>query len=466
MGRCYFYDPSYTTQPLLAVPFSIDDSVGPLIISAVLIERVEPGNDTVLLTFSEPLKDTSLLGNSLILFKNSQKIALNILNFSSRGDTTVFVIEDLKENAPGIYDSIALNSEGPVRDIYGNRAHPDNRPVPFIFHKISGKLTHAYYLDSEADGIVEMAILKFNKSIILSEIKASFSWISTVAATDFNRFSYGQDSTEVKVNLAGAFPQQLIKTSGVMFVNVESIGEQEGQTISVNDSAAPILTSAELHPGIPAIGTKPPDTLICGFSEAIQEINCENPFLFSSVNSGQRTEYQMSLSILSNSRDQWVFTINEIKGVDYPQNGDSVWIDVSCGISDTVPNKQEDQRNHRVLLKVNTAPVVYDIKIGPNPIYPLYSGSAAVIKIEPSLKLKQFVKFNADISIFDPVGNIVFKDYQESQNFPAATIYFRWNGRNRNGRIVGKGVYLAIVKVYDLSKNSAETKYFNIGVAR
>lgn len=466
LGKCYFYDSTFTSKPLLTVPFSIADSVGPLIKSAVLVERIESGNDTVLLTFSESIKNTALTGKSLILFKNGKKITLNILNAIQRGDTTVFAIEDQKENAPVINDSIALNSAGPVSDLYGNTAHPDNRPVPLIIRKIPGKVIHAYYLDFNADGIVDKATLKFNKKVALSEFTASFSWKNTniTPNLDSARFSYKKDSTEVNVNLAGAFPQQSILTSGEMLVSIESFVKQGKQVAAVVDSTPPVLISAELSPGIPKNEIKSSDTLICNFSEPISGINCAKPFLFSRIVQGQNSKYQMSLTTISNSKSRWVFKIDDIKGVEFPENSDSVWINDTCGISDTLSNKQVNRENHRVLLKVNTIPIDYDIRIGPNPIHPSDPGSEALIQIEPSFKLKQFVKFYVDVSIFDAVGNIVYKDHMESQNSPTMTVSFKWNGRNKKGRIVGTGTYLTVIKIQDILRNELKVKSVKIGV--
>ncbi len=469
MGKCYFNDSTYKTNPLLTVPFSIDDSVGPLIKSAILIEKIGSGNDTVLLTFSEPLKNDTFTGESLILFKNGKKITLTMLKTIPRGDTTVFVIEDEKENVPEMHDSIALNSDGPVCDIYGNKAHPENRPVPFTLRKTPGKVISAYYLDPDADGIVDKAILRFNKKVPLSEVKTTFSWVNTIKTStlDSTRFSYGKNSTEITVNLSGAFSQKSILTSGAMYVYVESVVNKESQSALVNDSASPVLTSAEILPGM-RNGVKTADTLVCSFSEEIRDIKCTSPFLFSRADQEQNTEYHMSLTAARNSKEKWYFVIDDIKGVEFPESNDSVWINDTCGISDTLSNKQTLHDNHRVALKVNPLPVTYSVKVGPNPIHLQGDDNnrEAVMKIEPSFKLKQFVKFSIDISIFDPVGNLVFKDHIESQNSPTMTVLVKWNGRNRKGRMVGAGTYIAIVEVNDLLRNMVKTERVKIGVKR
>lgn len=469
LGKCYFYDSTFKTNPIATVLFSVDDSVGPLIKSAILIEKIGAGNDTVFLTFSEPLKNSEFTGESLVLFKNGKKINLTVFNTILRGDTTVFVIEDEKENAPQMLDSIALNSSGPVCDMYGNKAHPENRLVPFTLRKTPGKVISAYYLDPDADGIVDKATLNFNKRVAISEFKVSFTWANSVKTTvlDSARFSYGKDSTEISVNLTGAFSQKLILTSGAMYVYIENIGSNGGQSALVNDSASPVLTSAEILPGM-RNGIKTTDTLVCSFSEEIRDIKCINPLLFSRTDQGQNTEYQMSLTVVRSSKDKWYFVIDDIKGVEYPESSDSVWINDICGISDTLSNRQTVHDNHRVALKVNPLPVNYSVKVGPNPIHLQGDDDnrEAVIKIEPSFKLRQYVKFSIDVSIFDPVGNLVFKDHIESKDSPTMTVLVKWNGRNRKGRMVGTGTYITIVKVNDLLRNMVKTERVKIGVKR
>jgi fibro-slime domain-containing protein len=683
LGTCYFYDSTYKSRPLLTVPFSLADSAGPLIKSAVLKERIEPGNDTILCTFTEKLADTALIGKSLVLYKNGNKIIMNTLNTFPLGDTIVFVIEDLKENSPGKLDSVAINPSGPVRDAYKNPAHASNRPVPFILQRTPPKLIGAYYLDSDADGIIDAAIVRFNKPVYKGELKTSFAWANTIktSALDSTRFSYGKDSSEIIVKLSGAFPKDSIMTSGKMTTNVVFSGNNNGQTIPVADSAAPVLTSAVIILGDPVDGTETKDTLVCTFSEIVDKIDCTVPFLFSNVSSGRSTKYQMSLISTNHSGNKWtfvvnsyngighpangdsawindtcglsdslsnrqinpnnhrvllnlrrtppklvnayyldsdadgiidkaivrfnktvykgelkttfawastiktrdldstsfnygkdsseiminlsgafsqklsimtsgelyvnvvstenssgqtmpvadsaapvltsaeiipgklvdgiqmkdtlictyseaidniscqtpflfsnvssgryikyqmsltsidhsIFVINSIDGIGYPAKGDSVWINDTCGLSDLLSNKQFNSNNHRVLLKVNTIPVSYNIRLGPNPVN-LSEEKEVLIEIAPYPKLRQ-LKFTVDLSIYDQVGNVVFKKQLNSNDSPSMTVTFRWPGRNRNGRIVGSGTYLAIIKINDQGIPQKPVKK-SIGVIR
>jgi fibro-slime domain-containing protein len=468
LGKCFFHDSTFPANPVLIVPFSAADSVGPLIKSAVLIERIEPGNDTILLTFSEFLKDTSLAGNSFTLFRNGNKIPLPVVKSFHRGDSIVVICENQNDSSPKMTDSIAINPSGPVSDEFGNRAHPDNRPVPFITRKTPGKLVQAYYSDVNADGFVDRATLRFNKQVVASEIKITFDWVNGLKTStlDYSRFKSGKDSSELIVDLAGAFSQKIIITSGEMAAKVDITGRPERQTFLVEDSVAPVLTSIKLIPGAQSETEKAPDKLNCTFSEEIPAISCNNPFLFSTSDNKQKTTYELTLTNSNKTTGTWNFTVDAIKGVEFPQEGDSVWINSGCGISDILTNKQTNQNNHRVLLAFDTIPFKYNFKVGPNPIHISDSKSVIVFKIDPLLKLRQYVNYRVDMVIFDNLGNTVYSQSMESQKSPTVAVSLSWNGRNKNGRIVGCGTYLAVIKILNHRGNSEKVETAKIGVTR
>lgn len=467
LGRCYLNDSTQGAALLVTIPFSIADSIGPLIKSAVLIERTEPGNDTLFLTFSEALQDTALAAQSIVLIKERRRITLTSAHTFRRGDTTVFIIADLGADAPSQSDSVAISSIGPIRDSFGNRAHPDNRPVAFITRKIPGKVINAYYLDSDANGLVDHAVLQFNKPVLLSDFTAKFAGnLTPTAPLDATHSVYGADSTEVVIDLRGAVSAQTVLTSGAMWVNITQVMQEGGYTVPVADSAAPVLTAAVLHPGIAFNGNKPNDTLICTFSEPVADVPCTLPFLFSRSGSAPVAEYQMSLTVQKNTGSQWSFTVNDLRSVEYPLSGDSVWINDTCGISDTLSNQQLHHSNHRVALSIRTIPITYAIRIGPNPLRLSDHTGGTAIRIEPSVKQRQFVVYTVELMLFDAIGNVVLKTRRESRDEPSVNISFAWNGRNSKGRTVGIGSYLAVVTVFDVLRNRFERETFMIGVVR
>ena len=73
----------------------------------------------------------------------------------------------------------------------------------------------------------------------------------------------------------------------------------------------------------------------------------------------------------------------------------------------------------------------------------------------------------ADVNIYDAVGSIVYQT-TEFLNDPAAmgySVHIPWNCRNRQGRLVGKGTYHAVVRVYDQNNRLVVRRSINIGVA-
>jgi hypothetical protein len=121
--------------PRQVTPMSLLDSVGPLLDSAMVREKIEPGTDTLFLAFSEPIAPASLAGASLILIKAgtpsaSMPLSITAMQAAPAGGYAYRVtVADLGALAPVAGDSLKLNSAGPLVDAHGNKAHALNRPV-------------------------------------------------------------------------------------------------------------------------------------------------------------------------------------------------------------------------------------------------------------------------------------------------------------------------------------------------
>jgi flagellar hook assembly protein FlgD len=68
------------------------------------------------------------------------------------------------------------------------------------------------------------------------------------------------------------------------------------------------------------------------------------------------------------------------------------------------------------------------------------------------------------LQIFDLMGNCVYENQIAQQGADGNSYYFTWDGRNKNSRWVGTGVYRAIVTAIDESGTSS--KAVQIGVKR
>jgi hypothetical protein len=173
----------------------------------------------------------------------------------------------------------------------------------------------------------------------------------------------------------------------------------------------------------------------------------------------------MTLGEFGHTAEQWTFRVDAVTGADYPATGDSVRIVAACGIADTLSNIQAQEGNHRVPLRVGTIPIVYYVNVGPNPMHRSEPGGGTEIRVEPSVKQPQFVDFEVSITLFDPVGNVVEKRVFESRDAPAPTVSFVWTGRNRRGRAVGPGTYLALIRISDHMRMPRRIERYKIGVA-
>jgi hypothetical protein len=121
--------------PRQVTPMNLLDSVGPLLDSAMVREKIEPGTDTLFLAFSEPIDAATLAGASLILIKSGTPPAAIPLSILAMQATTAggyayrVTVADMGAMSPVAGDSLKLNPAGPLVDAHRNRANPLNRPV-------------------------------------------------------------------------------------------------------------------------------------------------------------------------------------------------------------------------------------------------------------------------------------------------------------------------------------------------
>ena len=134
LGFAYFFDTSFV-PPIEVAPFRLADSVGPLITGAVLVEGSGAADDTLLLTFSEPIKQETVAGNSFILIKSDTSAVITVISIATRADTLQLIFANMEEQSPREGDSIRINPDGPLTDIYTNHSHRKNRPVPLLLRK-------------------------------------------------------------------------------------------------------------------------------------------------------------------------------------------------------------------------------------------------------------------------------------------------------------------------------------------
>lgn len=159
LGIVHTSNPATPEIPPQALAFGVSDSVGPLIDSARVRERFNPGADTLWVSFSERLAAGTLAGASLVLLKQggSAPITLAILSASDLAEGRRFrlAVADLGANAPAEGDSLKISPWGPVTDAHGNLAHALNRPVPLGLKSVPKPPVLNVWLDRPLTGSMD-----------------------------------------------------------------------------------------------------------------------------------------------------------------------------------------------------------------------------------------------------------------------------------------------------------------------
>ena len=431
------------------------DGVGPALSNAFLSENLSGDTDTLSIAFSEQISMTNLVGPNLQLIKSStgERVTLTVLSIISGGgnQNTLVAVQSASSVRPAEGDSLRLvpgEQGGSVTDLAGNKPHLLNRPV--VIRGKPAPLTGGWYVDETGDGVVDAVYLRFHRSVDINDMLFSLSWGGSQRLNSITSeyFTYSGSTSVVKVALPDSFKVGTgIKTSGAMFVLVESVAFPElWRSIEAADSAAPVIEKAAIYTGS-AIdeNTVAPDTLEVYFTEKVAITPLKNPFQLLQPPS---TEYSLSeLNQISLNQNVARFTFRTPSGTVNPKNGDSIRINPESTVSDTSGSFQNNPSNRYVKLEMNRRSVPWVVQAGPNPFNPTL-GQAITIRVGASLQSPIRPEIT-DISIkmFDAVGNQILPDVRLSETRNG--FEFRWNGRNKNNRIVATGVYLCVIKFHD-----------------
>jgi hypothetical protein len=470
--------------------FAVADSVGPLITKAVLIERLAPGNDTLIISFSETVEYTTVRENGLTLIKkqpDGTAVPVELVILKSQPDadgrSVVAIVKDLGTGAPREGDSLRITPSGPVADVSGNKAHPLNRPVVIITRKVPPAIVSARYEDRNADGMVETIVCMFNKSARGSDMKISVKWNNAVVQSgDASRIRFIGDST-VEVSIGGLFTDAVVKnrTSGMMNVGITFSGFETDSSRSAvaADAAAPVLTWVEYRYGRPvSADSTMPDTVFARFTEMLKEAPLHiRPLLFSS---GAGVPYSIEVSYKNIVDGQYCFVVTKKQEGILPadlttrQPGDSAWINTEAALSDNSGNVQSNTENKRVAISVKLPPFDMHIDVRPNP-FMLKSGEA-IITLTALAGVSMPSSFEVSAVIVDKVGNVVKRIPEDDRSRYGAvvrgsviaantTCKLFWNGTNRQGRYVGMGTYLVFIRTASASNPSdVKTTTIPVGV--
>jgi fibro-slime domain-containing protein len=462
LGISYSIDTSYA-NPILTSVFRIRDSIGPVIHTASYLERQTDVPDTFLLTFSEVLAESTLIGNSLLLIKKDTSVALTVISVERGSNSRTKVItKQMGSIVPVPGDSLRFIPGGPVTDQFGIHPHDANQAVVIGIEGKPPVITNSWYFDVNADGQIDMVEMTFNKEVTPENIKGVFTVNNkTSPMVSGTKVAYtGSDKTHLTFDLRGDFDSDII-TSGVMTSQIEFIDFPGAKsTAPVNDSAAPVILDALFAEGyLASNGTATPETLTVTFSEAVQSTPFEQPFSFI-IKQNENESYSLRLKELSRISNKILFTVLEVSGKGYPSNSDSIYINPAANLSDIGNNMQNNTGNRRVRLKVQPIKLQFFCNAGPSPFIP--GQEMITITVDPTVRTRNEIDIQSHAYIFDQLGSCIFDVIERSNK----TIKHQWNGSNRNGRLVGTGTYLLVVEMTDMKTAQTKIQRMLIGAAK
>ncbi|MDG5815826.1 hypothetical protein QA601_12110 [Chitinispirillales bacterium ANBcel5] len=460
----------YTTKdPLIRPPlvqvntFRVKDSVGPMITSGIVHERLSPGVDTLILTFSERLAEGTLLGETLLLTKkeDNRQVVLTVKKVVPFMDAFKVIVEDAGSDAPMKGDLLSFTTE--VRDLRAQiHAHENNTPIVLGLKAVPPGVDSAFYYDTNADGVVDQVVLHFNKSVHIEDMNLNLTWFggNETGLLNASSFAFASDSSSITVNVLNAFNQNVADiTHGTMSATIgfEDFGEEVSSL--VEDRAAPVITKAMYRPGaILSDGEIARDTLIVTFSEHIEIPHYGKPFSLIAEHNGEIRHYSLDLIHYRERLLEHVFILGDTVPEDFfPAAGDSIYINHVAKVVDLMGNVQDNPQNKRVPLEIGEIPIQITASVGPSPYrwgqeVTLQDGlgefNGLLFRLDVRARVSEGLNLDAMVTVYDNMGNIVLNtNMEQEQSRSYLTYKWRHPLSNRKGRNVAAGTYLAFFNV-------------------
>ena len=453
---------------------SFTDGVGPAITAASVLENDGSNPDVLYVTFSEPVTPASLTGNQILLMSAgaTDTVALSIASFiNTANDSVVTLTLAAGGKHPLAGDRVRLvpgSKGGIISDQSANTPSDLNQSVVLGFKPGPTSIVSAYYRDGNADGFIDTVVVSFKRPVPASSFQMlNVKWTLSLqnVKTDtivLNTLKALNDSTYyIPVHGELLTPVRPRTSVGMeLFATYTNFPDVPPRSTIVADSAAPVLVdSARLVYGASADST----LLTVTFSENVAQPGT-HPFYLMSRTYGK---YQAKLTPISMNGAVCVFRLDTIDAgtAPYGHTGDSVWIntDTLPLVIDLIGNAQHNPLNHKVPLVVITQAPAWNFSVVPNPFIPgPTSGNFTVISAFPNAPMVDADQYSLSISIFDIIGNqVITMPMQPSGKGWKCS----WDHRNRNARLVGSGVYSAII-TYLKNGGVSGTKRVSIGVQR
>jgi len=332
--------------------------------------------DTLGVKFSEAVKDVS--SNEPFYFLNYTNSANYVVTLSAAGhpqpDSLVFHVASVAGTMQD-GDSLWIHETNRIADdTAGNfQNNPLNIKRRLYVDLIYGLITIecGYYFDNNADGYVDSIFIKaatqiqggFTDARVAEIVQKA---IILPAFRDFKVTSSGvADSgffitvTENKAHNPYTYitnDDKLIVSACVLSMG----GEVSGGTLPMYDRVAPLIHwEARAAFLVDFMDPATADTLFIKFSEPVKLVTHDEPFYF--LDMDNKTNYTVNLADPGQPEAaKMVFRVKSFSGVDYMEDGDTVWIKETNRVCDAEGNNQNNNQNTRRRLYVKRISLPYE----------------------------------------------------------------------------------------------------------
>lgn len=459
------------------------------------------GEDYLFIQFSEIVE--SVTDKKPFDLYNNQDNSLYELILDESKQTSnshQFLIKSNEPIAKGDSIHISVNK---VADLVGN--HQDSKlnikrviqldsVVTNEYRTISLERTDAF--DTNGDGFMDSLVFHFDQDEIdfyADKIINIISLPKWRELKDIQKAATGINWFSIRVEEDRSTPVTEVLKEDFIAID-ESLQIHEGTilqkgNILLSDSMAPVIVEAKISIDETLYLTGGKDSLVENnkpelsvlFSETIESPQSKKPFyLYRTSNDDKR--YEFYLSTLKENDKSYTFLVDSLTLYDSHVEGDSIHIgwEQESIISDLNELKQNHYANRKVELefmhRLDTQIVRLPFILKPyatlldrssesnlpdfikeSTIYSSLVGDCDSdscrsvllfqLRPEPLENVTKYDSFKAQIRVLDKVGNIVVE--KESFYFfeELTSLFWIWDGKNRQGRFCGEGMYMAILDI-------------------
>jgi hypothetical protein len=371
--------------------------------------------------------------------------------------------------------------------------------VSGIVEQRKAVLVSAVTRDIDGNGYLDQIVLSFDSLVTFPSQVQSIPIVVKYAGTTFVLDSTSQPGQPATLHTLYLREQKtpLMQTGWKPLITIGGLpGAADIDAFEAKDGAGPVIQAAyfrqgqQLEPGLSgeSEGTFNDDTLLIVFSEPVAWDNPTgsvpsdifNYFDSTGVINTQALATIQSSEMLATTDSARIIITNSFRII---PGKDSV--NIRGGIADMVPNKPNSQNARCVIQGQRTN--IWRPYAAPNPFDPTDPQSAQV----PNRIIDIFQKATneergnrpvmrsgfiaevtplkesfAEATIYDGVGNVVVAQRKLIPDHSSNKLYLDWDGKNRNGRIVGSGTYTAVITVTSQEDGEKQSKKMKIGIKR